>query len=406
MSRLPAIVAILLLTFSEVASAAAPGTPPRYVGSKACQTCHAAIYERWSKTLMANVVRDPKEHPGAFLGDVSKLTPGLTLRRDDVALVYGSKWKQRYFVRRGSNYFVLPVQWDIVHQTWLKYHPEGGEDWWVADYPSDQMARPTGPLCDGCQSVGYNLETQAVAEWNVGCERCHGAGSEHVKNPSDYAHNIVNPARLDFVRANDVCIQCHSQLRPLANPIHGVYFDWAVGYQPGDRLSDRVSLESHEPGVNNFFYWPDGSAHKNRMQGNDFVTSVMYSHGVTCFSCHDPHGSGNDALLLKPGSRMCLECHGERSPNGPRGSIEEHTHHKAGSPGSDCLACHMPRIAKEIGTFAVHSHTFRFISPAVTMKSGVPNPCTSCHTHQTNEWALTQIRTWENESPWRLDGRN
>jgi hypothetical protein len=34
-----------------------------YVGSTACKTCHPAIYERWSKTRMANVVRDPRLIP-------------------------------------------------------------------------------------------------------------------------------------------------------------------------------------------------------------------------------------------------------------------------------------------------------------------------------------------------------
>ena len=34
-----------------------------YVGSAACKTCHPAIYERWSKTRMANVVRDPRRIP-------------------------------------------------------------------------------------------------------------------------------------------------------------------------------------------------------------------------------------------------------------------------------------------------------------------------------------------------------
>src|SRR5437868_5552573 len=30
--------------------------------------------------------------------------------------------------------------------------------------------------------------------------------------------NIVNPARLDFAQANNVCIQCHSQGQPLKTP--------------------------------------------------------------------------------------------------------------------------------------------------------------------------------------------
>jgi len=374
-----------------------------YVGSQACKSCHLSIYKRWKNTRMANVVQDPRSHPQAFLCDFSKPNPYYKFRKQDVAFVYGSHWKQRYFVKRGNQYYALPVQWDIVHHVWLKYHPGLGEDWWVPYYPDDPMKRPTGPLCDGCHSVNYNITTETVTEWNVGCERCHGPGSEHIRVPWKQG-SIVNPARLDFVRANDVCIQCHSQLRPLSNPIHGIYYDWAVGYQPGDRLSDYVRLEDHQLGVNNFFYWPDGSAHKNREQGNDFVTSVMYVHGVTCFSCHDPHGSENDNLLIKPGSAMCLECHGPRSPNGPRGeTLEAHTHHPPGSPGSDCIACHMPQIATEIGTFRVHSHTFRFISPALTMKYGIPNPCTSCHKNKSNEWALEQLGKWQNESPWRFE---
>ena len=86
-------------------------------------------------------------------------------------------------------------------------------DWWTAHYPPDNMKRPTGPLCDGCHSVNYDIATKQVTEWNVGCEKCHGPARRHVAAPS--RTNIVNPARLDRVRANDTCIQCHSQGQPL-----------------------------------------------------------------------------------------------------------------------------------------------------------------------------------------------
>jgi cytochrome c5 len=52
----------------------ASGADPHYVGSETCKTCHADIYERWKKTPMANVVRDPREHPDAFIPDFSNLT--------------------------------------------------------------------------------------------------------------------------------------------------------------------------------------------------------------------------------------------------------------------------------------------------------------------------------------------
>ena len=43
-----------------------------YVGSQTCQKCHAATYERWSKTRMANVVTDPRVKPDVIIPDLSK----------------------------------------------------------------------------------------------------------------------------------------------------------------------------------------------------------------------------------------------------------------------------------------------------------------------------------------------
>jgi predicted CXXCH cytochrome family protein len=372
-----------------------------YVGSAACKTCHAAMYARWSKTRMANVVRDPKTHPDAILPDLTKPNPLVTFKKDDIAFVYGSKWKQRYFQKVGDDYFPLGAQWDVTHQIWRAYHTQTGTDWWTAFYPEENSRRPTGPLCDGCHSVNYDIRTKAVTEWNVGCEKCHGPGSEHVRRPS--RGNISNPARLDFVRANDVCIQCHSQGRTVTPQIEGKYYDWPVGFRVGLDLKDFWKLEEHKPGEQTFTHFADGTAHKNRMQGNDFVTSVMYTHGVTCFSCHDVHGTDNDADLLKPASVMCLECHGPRSPNGPRAaSIEEHTHHKSGSAGNECIACHMPKIEQTLADVNVRSHTFRFITPADTETSKVPNPCGICHADKPAGWAATTLKSWREFSPWRV----
>ena len=90
-----------------VAAATASQSGATYVGSQSCRRCHTATYERWSKTRMANVVTDPKAHPEVVLPDFSKPDPLLTFKLDDVAFVYGSKWKQRYFTKRGNDY--LPV---------------------------------------------------------------------------------------------------------------------------------------------------------------------------------------------------------------------------------------------------------------------------------------------------------
>jgi predicted CXXCH cytochrome family protein len=145
---------------------------------------------------------------------------------------------------------------------------------------------------------------------------------------------------------------------------------------------------------------PEGSAHKNRMQGNDYVTSAMYKKGVRCWACHDVHGTDYPADV--PGNALCIRCHTPRSEYGPRErTIEEHTRHAADSTGSSCIECHMPKIAITVGNENVRSHTFRFISPAQSGLYKIPNPCTSCHAGKSTEWANAELLKWDTVSPWR-----
>ena len=372
-----------------------------YVGSAACKECHTEIYDRWKKTRMANVVQDPREHPDAILPDLTKADSMVTFTKDDVALTYGGKWKQRYFKKVGDDYFVYPAQWDVTHQKWREYFVKNGADWWAPLYPPDNMQRPTGPLCDGCHSVNYDIETKRVTEWNVGCEKCHGAGSVHAEHPGK--ENILNPSKLGYVQANDTCIQCHSQGQPLSNPIKGKYYDWPVGFHMGKQLVDFWKLEPHKLGELSFTHFPDGTAHKNRMQGNDFVQSLMYARGVTCASCHDPHGSDYNAMLIKPVKEVCSTCHGPNTQNGPHApTIEAHTHHAANGRGSECVACHMPKIEQTIADVNVRAHTFKFITPAESEAMKIPNACNLCHSDKSTEWATTALKGWRERSPWRV----
>jgi predicted CXXCH cytochrome family protein len=213
----------------------------------------------------------------------------------------------------------------------------------------------------------------------------------------------VNPARLDTIQGSDVCIQCHSQGQPLRNPVNGRYYDWPVGFQVGMDLKNYWKLESYKLGEQSFTHFADGTAHKNRMQRNDFVQSAMYTHGVSCYSCHDVHGTANNADLLKPANVLCLECHGPRSPNGPRAAtIEAHTHHRAGSAGSECVARHMPQIEQTIADVNVRSHTFRFVMPSETAALKTPNACNSCHKDKSVKWATDALKAWSTISPWRV----
>jgi hypothetical protein len=52
-------------------NASATAAQAYYVGSEACKKCHLNLHDGWKQTRMANVVRDPREHPDAVLRDLS-----------------------------------------------------------------------------------------------------------------------------------------------------------------------------------------------------------------------------------------------------------------------------------------------------------------------------------------------
>ena len=272
------IVWIGALLFSGAQTPAPPS--PSYVGSQACARCHAPIFDRWQRTRMANVVRDPREHPDAIVSDFTQPNPLVTFTKDQIAFVYGSKWKQRYFRKVGDDYTPLPAQWDVTHGQWRAYGVTGA----------------TSGLCDGCHSVNYDLNRNTVTEWNVGCERCHGPASDHIARPT--RATVVNPSRLDPKASVDVCIQCHSEGHP-TTAVEGHDVHWPVGFKVGLRLPDFWRLDGYTLGTTDTLHFGDGTGRENRMQGNDYVQSLMYARGVTCASCHDPHGTPNNADLVK-----------------------------------------------------------------------------------------------------------
>jgi nitrate/TMAO reductase-like tetraheme cytochrome c subunit len=109
-------------------------------------------------------------------------------------------------------------------------------------------------------------------------------------------------------------------------------------------------------------------------------------------------------MLRKPINQICSSCHSVGSQNGPHtASLEQHTHHPAGSPGSQCVACHMPKILPELpgGPF-VATHTFHFVTPAQTDAQQIPNACNTCHKDKDTKWATSQLASWTDHSIWRM----
>jgi predicted CXXCH cytochrome family protein len=191
-------------------------------------------------------------------------------------------------------------------------------------------------------------------EINVGCENCHGPGSEHLET-TPRGSKIVSPSLLTPERELMLCGRCHS--RPLgigggggqaplsaegAMPPPGVRrSEFALGF------TTRVDGDAAD-------FHASGDAKAHYAQYSDFVRTTMYRNGsvlMTCTSCHDAHGSdqhAHDLLRASGDNAACTGCHSGEPFTAPRAHVEAVTgfEHDA-SPESAfvCTACHMVRTA-------------------------------------------------------------
>ncbi len=82
--------------------------------------------------------------------------------------------------------------------------------------------------------------------------------------------------------------------------------DYPKGFEPGKPLIDYKLQAPFDLGRETKEFYGNRVGRKNRMQGNEFVHSMMYKHGITCFNCHNPHKLDSttttplgDALYMK-----------------------------------------------------------------------------------------------------------
>ncbi|MFO1395161.1 MAG: multiheme c-type cytochrome [Steroidobacteraceae bacterium] len=419
---------------SQVATVAAGQTRPAgYVGSQACVDCHARESAAWAKSQHAEAMEPAND--ATVLGNF-----------DDARFRYfGSE--SRFFLRDGARYVrtegpdgrptdfkveytfgVYPLQQYLVDigrgrlqalsLSWDSRPAAAGGQRWFHLYPNERIdfrdeLHWTGRqqnwnyMCADCHATdlrkNYDLATNTFttrwAELGVGCEACHGPGSTHVEwaraaRKAGAATTGTDPGltvrfdarrdnqwRIDTATGNavplrrrrvdaevEVCAQCHSRRGQFSN-----------GYRPGERLMDHYLPALITQGL----YYPDGQQRDEVYNWGSFLTSRMYSKGVTCSDCHDPHGGKPRAA----GNTVCAQCHLASKYDTPR-----HHFHPAGTPGAACAACHMPTT-----TYMVvdprHDHSFRIPRPDLSSTLGVPNACNQCHTDRTPDWAAAEIKT-------------
>jgi len=402
---------------------------PEFSGSESCAGCHAAEAERWRTShhaLAMQVANDSTllgDWSGASLTDAGITTTFSTSGGHRVVATAGEDGKATEFIpaftfgvhplqqvllplSRGRMQ-ALTVAWDA------RSKGAGGERWYRVN--AGDTVGGGAPLhwtsrdltwnyqCAECHSTelrkGYVAAADSYAttfkEVNVGCEACHGPGSEHERRAGgrqatggppiggfvtalgydttrwvfgagdSIAHRAT--ARVER-REVETCGRCHAR--------RGVTEE---GFAYGKPLlaSHRPALL--EPGL----YWPDGQIRDEVYEYGSFLTSRMSRAGVTCSDCHDPHSAARPT-----GNATCAKCHLPATFDTPR-----HTRHAAGSPGSACVSCHMPSQTY-MGVDVRHDHSFRIPRPDLTVALGTPNACAQCHGEKGAQWAAARIVQW------------
>jgi predicted CXXCH cytochrome family protein len=417
-----------------------PATGAAYLGSPACQECHEDQFATWKKSLHVQMTRPIAE--ARVAGDFSpgtRLTQnGRTYRMESrggkyfITVAHGDRPAETFEIhytlgaRRFQGYlsrlpdgriYVLPVFWRTDTAEWIDYAVIGP----VPDGPHDYR-QIWNVNCVNCHATNlapnYSLEAATYAttwtEMGIGCEACHGPGSDHVRlmrqdaargvtaagvRPTDPEYgarlHIFSPRTAPKRQTFDACAYCHGNKN-----------NRFLGFTPGERYEDyALPFLLSEPIPDNDpqgDYWPDGRPNRfNRPQA--LTLSGCFRKGdVTCTDCHRMHGSENDHSLKVPAARtdlLCTQCH--QKLNAPGGSsvatagpaMSAHTHHAADSPGSRCIECHMSDVNWRLLTRR-RDHTFAPPVPEMTAAFGAPNPCTTCHDDRSPEWAASVMDRW------------
>ena len=201
-------------------------------------------------------------------------------------------------------------------------------------------------------------------EINVGCESCHGPGSEHVAN-GGRSRFIVNPRYLSAERSSVVCGRCHDRRQGYGGPTIGytqAVTEAGVLARPGISRHELITTYTDPvkkgptmrgPGREDNIWPDDVHSNKPHQQYADFLKSKMYRNSrllVTCSDCHDMHGAPpyRRFLLHDPddsGSPLCQRCHTV--------DVSAHMDRKLNArmkgEQTRCIDCHMPGTANTGG---------------------------------------------------------
>ncbi len=395
--------------------------PANFVDEAQCVACHSEQSKAWrgSHHQMAMLPASAENIRGDFNNttyqgeaETSRFsqrdgaywinTPGPDGKAADfkVAYTFGIEPLQQYLLEMpGGRLQASGVAWDTQKQRWFELYPGAKVDF-RDDLHWSKPSQNANFMCVDCHTTDFKRNFSPTANsfnstWNnlgAGCQSCHGPASRHVQWSAGANLNKQQPDKgfgtalgsSDALTQVETCGRCHARRAPLGD-----------GYSHKNRLMDDYVPATLSADL----YQLDGKIKEEVFEYGSFTQSKMFAKGVTCTDCHNPHSN----QLKAPGNGVCLRCH---NPSGraSRASIDgaglkaknyeapEHTKHKPGQPGSQCVDCHMPGKLYRVNDYR-HDHSLSIPNPAHSAKIDSPDACAACHKSNSSKIA-EQFKVW------------
>jgi len=378
-----------------------------YVGDQSCKKCHATEFKDWKHSDHYMSMLPPND--STVKGDFNNVTftgDGVTSRffkkgskfyintesydgknHDfEVKYIFGYKPLQQYLVQFPGGRLQVPrLSWDVNKKKWFNQYPGQkipSHDWlhWTGN------AQNWNTMCATCHSTNlrknYDSKTDSYKTSysiiNVSCESCHGAGKIHVDymNSSDYKSGkkvagsyLKLSKHAGQTELINTCAPCHARISEIN----------------GNHIASKEIMDNYIPQIpDSEFFYADGQVKDEDYIYTSFLQSKMYSKGVSCINCHNPHST----KLKLAGNFTCTQCHLTTKYDVPT-----HTFHPKGTPSASCVNCHMPGKVF-MGNDLRHDHGFRVPRPDLSVKYGTPNACSNCHKDKSEKVLADAIINW------------
>jgi hypothetical protein len=290
----------------------------------ACARCHAKIAASYRRTAMAQTsgsvfrIGRPPQAFAPLSIDQNWHAKAKDIERDIVYYLGSGRVGRSYLNEVDGILFQFPFS---SYSATNRFAASPGYD----HSQRLDFSRAVEPACLQCHTAAKPHDSPTPAMFNgVSCERCHGSGDQHIKNP--IRGNIVNPSRLASEERDSVCAQCHLTAAARVATLRGEQQD----YVPGQRLQDFVAIFTQAGGNTKLSV----IGHTERLA---LSRCQQASEGkLWCATCHDPHSEPTPAQRIAYFRSKCESCH--TTKNTCSLALDQRQ-----AQSNDCIACHMPK---------------------------------------------------------------